>query len=691
MPSRRYLRLALGLLGAVSAIKPLRESDLHWHLSLGRAVWRAHARTVPEPAALLALGATRHVPEWLWDVTTYGLWQLGGAAALTALIAACGAAIGALAWDVIDGDEEHPIAPSLLAVGIALPVLFFRLRERPESLVTALALATFLQLRRWAKHPDRPQAALALGVVGVTWAQVHSTAVLLPAMCAIAFAPALRSRESLRALGGRNLAALVLLALTPFTGATGFGLIAQLRAHAGGDAVEHIRDMVPTTWAHLNVVKNHVARSFIALLAVGVAGALAEGRLRPRRLGLAALGVAVAAAAGRGLALGGVLLLPFAAAGARALWAHLALARFARATWAAGAVTAGLVALSAAALHDRQGPVGSIGEPPLQSPLAAAHVLRELPAGAAVYSSFGASASLGWALDGRQRTFVDSRTPMHFDDTQFAVSRDVGHASDPRLAFARYDFRAVVIERSAALCAWTQAAPGWRPVAVVGAWAVFAHASVLAAWPALRGLDPCRTSVAAPERCAEAVTELGAHERWLPAAEAATLRAELAQACPGSLEGPRALPPIPVSGEARALLLRLHAREALRGGRHDEAARHTLALIEEGRIDLLPQVAPAFVEAGRSDLARAVMAEAAVQLDQATSADLRAELATLLARAGDAEGARFHGIRAAALGSTRVGPVLRWLVRRHPDAAVRADAAAWERVVRAAEAGARSR
>ncbi|MBK6533395.1 MAG: hypothetical protein IPF99_28550 [Deltaproteobacteria bacterium] len=58
---------------------------------------------------------------------------------------------------------------------------------------------------------------------------------------------------------------------------------------------------------------------------------------------------------------------------------------------------------------------------------------------------------------------------------------------------------------------------------------------------------------------------------------------------------------------------------------------------------------------------------------------MRADLASVLATLGDVEGARFHATRAAALGSERAAPVLRWVARRHPDARARADADAWAR------------
>ncbi|MBK6535173.1 MAG: hypothetical protein IPF99_38270 [Deltaproteobacteria bacterium] len=54
-------------------------------------------------------------------------------------------------------------------------------------------------------------------------------------------------------------------------------------------------------------------------------------------------------------------------------------------------------------------------------------------------------------------------------------------------------------------------------------------------------------------------------------------------------------------------------------------------------------------------------------------------IASVPRRSGDVEGARIHATRAAALGSERAAPVLRWVARRHPDARARADADAWAR------------
>src|SRR5690349_22868772 len=90
--ARRALSIGSALLGALLGWHAPDEADLFWHLTLGRAVLRAGSRVVPEPYALGSIGEPRAVPEWLWGVLTYGVEQLGGFPALTALTMTLGAA-----------------------------------------------------------------------------------------------------------------------------------------------------------------------------------------------------------------------------------------------------------------------------------------------------------------------------------------------------------------------------------------------------------------------------------------------------------------------------------------------------------------------------------------------------------------------------------------------------------------------
>lgn len=681
--TRRLLGWIIGALGALSAIKPMRESDLFWHLALGRAVLRAGRRVVPEPMSVAALGDTRAAPEWLWDLACYGLWNHGGALSLTLLLALLGGLITSLGWRVLRGhDPAASLPPAALTLALALPALLGRVRERPEVVALALLLASLLLLRRWGASPEhRRSTGLALVAAGLLWAQVHGTAPLLAPMVLVSVAPSLLAHLRRRSLDRASLALLAGVTVACLTGAQGPGALLALRAHSRGDAVAHITDMHRPLWESFDPTAAVMGPAFVALLLLGLGGMLHAGRCWPRRLGWAALGCILASTAVRGLAPGALLLLPLAASGASALWTSLHARSGRRATYAVAALSLSLLARGAVWFESRQGPVGEIGVPALSQPMGAVPTLRSLPAGSAVFASMDSSAALGFALDGRARTLVDSRTPMHFDDLQFAMSRDLQRAVDPSAGFQRYRVRAAVVERDSALCAWLDGDARWRPVQLAGPWSVFVREGEAAGGPRITALSPCGPRWLRGQCSPEASLELAAQLTRLPRDEAVMVRASVALACGAPID-PAISPLLSAAAATRPLpswLRPLRARVAVRQGRLDEALEDVTALCSEGRLDTLAELAPALQRAGRTADLRAPLAAAAEVMDDATPAGVRADLASVLATLGDVEGARFHATRAAALGSDRAAPVLRWVARRHPDARARADADAWAR------------
>ncbi len=447
--ARRVFLFALVVAGAVSAWKPLREPDFFWHLALGRAVWRARSRTVVEPLAHLDLGRTREAPEWLWDVTQWGLWSHGGALTTTLALSALGALIGALLWRVLRAHEHaRPLAPALLCAALSVTGVLSRVRERPETLVFALLLASLALLGRLGE-PGARRGAIAAGLVsiGLLWAQVHSTSPLLLAVVGLALAPDLRAMIAARRVDRTAFGLLAGVALAPFSGAHGVGVLSALRAHAAGDAVLHVADMHPPVWATFNPIENVMGPAWLALFALGLVGMARAGVCWPRRVGYALLGALMAMTAVRGLAFATVLALPLARAGAEVLWTAWSPPRPRLAAALVGACAALVGARGAVLFAQRQGPIGEIGFHAFAQPDGALGALRALPRGSHVYASPDIAASLGYALDGHARTFVDTRTPMHFDDAQYAVSRDISRAWRPGAALERYDVRAVVTSR----------------------------------------------------------------------------------------------------------------------------------------------------------------------------------------------------------------------------------------------------
>ena len=121
-----------------------------------------------------------------------------------------------------------------------------------------------------------------------------------------------------------------------------------------------------------------------------------------------------------------------------------------------------LIAWSAVVTHNVRGPIGALGLSPGNDPMAAARFLDGLPRGSAVLSTFTTGASIGFWLEGRVRTYVDTRTPLHFDDTEYAVAREVWRTPHAlALALDRFEIDAILTERNGSTC-WN-APDGWAP------------------------------------------------------------------------------------------------------------------------------------------------------------------------------------------------------------------------------------
>src|SRR3989338_10285503 len=88
------MALAAGLLGLglwipACAWFPLTDADIWWHLAAGRRMLETRAFLRSDPFCLASLGAPWVDLHWGFQLLVYGLWKLGGTAALvTAKVAA---------------------------------------------------------------------------------------------------------------------------------------------------------------------------------------------------------------------------------------------------------------------------------------------------------------------------------------------------------------------------------------------------------------------------------------------------------------------------------------------------------------------------------------------------------------------------------------------------------------------------
>jgi hypothetical protein len=690
----RFLRLWAALLGgavALATVRPQYEGDLFWHRTLGRAVLQHHRRVVPEPTALASFTDPAVVPEWLWGVVTDGLSRAAPRAGPAALVAILGA-LSALALVRLLRRAAPELGPGAVAAvsGLAMAVALQRLRVRPEAasiaLVPALALAGYHYAE--AAGLARLRVAAAALALEVLWAQLHGSFVLAPALFAIGAGPALL-RDLRAPARTTHLGVLGALLLGLLTSAHGVAVLGYVLAHAGGDATRHIGDMRAPTWDAFapsgwldGAYGGPYGACLVFLWLAALAGLAAARRVPGRELLLALLGVALMLVATRFLVFAALLAAPLAALGLGAL-GPLAGARAAWPGWRWLGVAAGLAApaLWVKDVEAQRGPVGRPGLAAGAFPEGAAAFLETLPSGSPVLTSFDAGAPLGFWLGGRVRTYVDSRTPLHFDDADFALARDVFRDPEAlRRALLRFEARAVVLNRSRPVCGRLPA--GWAPVVMEAEYTTYAPG---AAPPV--ALSPC-----GPEPFTEAACEGGGATldaeiarlaRPAGAPFARLLRAARILRCGGPLaEVPALLPAAAESGISRPERDYLEAVYRMRTG----AVPRALELLDEGLragdARALALVTPAILDGQvPADRARALLTDAVTALDDAAPPDLRALLALACAQQEDAACVRVQALRAAVRGSRMALPALMWLTQHHGSAGARAEAEAWIRLL----------
>jgi hypothetical protein len=670
---------------ACVSFRPLVENDVFWHLMLGRAVLRAGRRVVPEPTALDALSRPRPVPEWLWDVAVTLLHRVGGWAALSALGLALGVACAlSLGWVLRRRrGEGHELAWALVAA-LTLVCVLPRAHERPESL--ALCLLPLFVLRSLEGVADR-WARLRLVALAALWMQVHATAILAPALYVACRLPAWRTADR-RVRRDDALTALGLVAAL-LTGAHGAGVFSYAAQHAGGDAVLHITDMRPATLGFFDPRTSIQHPVYAALWLLSLLGLVLLQAVPWAELLLALMGLAVAATAARGISVGALLLAPLALRSAEALGSAL---RPRPVPWRAVALVAtALVLARATVLMDRElGALGTLGLRPGEFPTGAARLLRAQAPGARVLTSYVNGAPLGWWLDGRARTFVDSRTPLHFDDTEYAVSRELAADEATMLRAAeRYRFDYAVVARDSAQCERLRDSGRWLPVLVEARDTTFAPLGRTGGPRPLRRLLPCGPRYLSPESCGtdggrSAGEEIEYTARALEPSFRGFLRADRAVRCgAGGVSPQRLLSWVP--SEAEAFLYRpardgLLAQLLVSAGRSGEAADVLEGAIREGQVGALQIVAPSLAQSDPARL-RSLLEALLLALDDTAPPLLRRQLAMHCAADGDAACVRFQGLRAAARGAPGAEGPLCWLIAHHPEARVRADARAWLEVL----------
>jgi hypothetical protein len=698
-------RWALALVGVIAmatawtGFHPVYEMDPFFQMQLGRAVLEHGSRLVPEPSAISAFTDPCLAFEWLWGVLLLAVVSTVGPAGLTLLtIALAFAAVGAVYVLLSSGAlARHPVSLVLLtAVGAV--AISSRVKARPQILFMLLLPALLWLIARYLEPPAgatapnspprRASPAIALCVGVVAWAQLHGSFILVPAIFA---ALVLQDhidrgfdRDRLRA----DALVMIGLLLAMLTSAAGLDLVSYVLSHGGGDAVAHIREMAPVDFRSFSpFAHGHHLALFIAW-GLGLCGLTRGGRIRVGEILLSLLGIVLLSRAGRFAAAATLLTLPLASIGLQNLAdfctqpVHRKLRPVVLGATLIGSLL--LLGISARTQANTRGPLGVTGWTGGAYPRAALRLLDPGPGNPPreILTDYRSGPALAFWSHGRIRHYVDGRTPQYFDDTDYAVQREIFQSEGPLLrGIVRYAPSAAVVRRQGPCIGF---AAHWDLVAVDAMYSTFMPPDGKdrrASATTLRGIAPCGQRFLAPDACVDGgVDTLESLKRIDALSEpalAAYAHAAFELECRANPIAALALPVDAASWGHRVALRRLQAAAAVTARQPIRARALIEDALQEGDAGIVQSLPSSFPEVLGLPFASWALEESITIMDDDAPADLRVKLARLCVERGDLECARFHGLRAATHGAPGIAPVLRVLAEQHPRAQVRNDAAQW--------------
>lgn len=174
---------ALCTLVALQTMQPIANTDLGWHLALGRHIVESRAIPHTEPFTHTARGAPMIAHEWLSQAIYHGVVQLGGLLSLRALHSALAVGIVVFVFAMLRR-AKVPAAGALLGALLYVAAAQARFQVRPQmfdlACLVVLYGAVFL-------YKPALSARQLVGIVAATIlaANLHSGAVLFAALVGI--------------------------------------------------------------------------------------------------------------------------------------------------------------------------------------------------------------------------------------------------------------------------------------------------------------------------------------------------------------------------------------------------------------------------------------------------------------------------------------------------------------------------
>jgi len=670
----------LALVAVVLTFHMEQETDPFWHMTLGRAVLEHGSRVIPEPHSFLLLGQSVVVPEWLWGVGTYLVYQWLGETALTLLPMVFAAlSVVALIGMLRRVEPAARLDVIILVSSLVILLVLGRIRLRPQAAFLAL-LPFFLYLVEGYVQAQANRArtlGVAIILTQLLWTQLHGSFVLGPGILGVYLVASLVRRAPMADRVRHGWVFLGCL-LASLTNSYGIGIARYILSHSGGDAKQHVSDMLSPTWMTFHPLQNPSSAIYVLLLGFAVYAWWRLGkRVRPERVALLLLGIGLLTTAHRFFSAAAILAAPLALQGAQMILPVI------RARWKVWTTITGIVCLAyfktIFAYLDFFGPIGVAGFSLSAYPYAANAYLRELPKPVTVLSDYGAGEVLAFWQPGDIHTYVDARTPLHFNDTQFAVSRDIATSTSAlNLLVDRYGLQTAVVLRNGQLC--DALARSWTPVVIEPYYTTFVRAP---GTPAITTVKPCGDQYVTPMLCAKQgqafAQDMARLEKYLHPSFRHFLQAEHIVRCGGDLSAvPTLLPTRTESWFYRGQVDMLRAAWLSQSGHPEEAVTLLAPLLRRGNLDAFAVIEPS-ITSGRvnPEVVYGPLRDLVKEWDDQTPINVREALTFTCIRLGQADCVQFHGTRVALQGSRNARLIFEWLARNHREMTVRNEAKAW--------------
>ena len=289
-----WVWVAFVLPAAAVLFSLMQTEDLAYQVRAGELMWRLHEVLRTDRFTFTMAGAPWHNQQWGAQLLLAGIHGVGG---WRGLVVARAAIVGGAVGVTYLRTRARGARPMTAVLATFVPFLVCMtlpgtLAMRPQLLVVPLFLIAAVVL---SQRRARPRALWAVPIIGILWANLHGSFVLLPVLCVVAFIGDLVDRDERRWVTGALVALSALAPIATPWGASSYGYVYRLSTSS---VVRTVIDEWRPIW------QQRPAGILFALTCIAIVVAIVRGNRRMLRVEdwlMLGIFTALAVASGRNL------------------------------------------------------------------------------------------------------------------------------------------------------------------------------------------------------------------------------------------------------------------------------------------------------------------------------------------------------------------------------------------------------